>query len=74
MNGKEGYYDGAKGDVLDGRYVVEKRLGNGTFGSVYYCTGVDGSQPVAIKVVRSVPKYREAGYRELETLKLVEKQ
>ena len=74
MSNKEGYYNGRKDDLLDGRYVVEKRLGNGTFGSVYYCTNTDGSQPVAIKVIRNIPKYKEAGYRELETLRLVETQ
>ena len=53
---------------------MQKRLGKGTFGSVYYCTSTDGSQPVAIKVIRNIPKYKEAGCRELETLRLVETQ
>ena len=47
-------------------------LGKGTFGQVFKCKDMVFGDYVAVKVIRAVPKYREASkieIRVLETLK-----
>lgn len=51
---------------------VSKLLGNGTFGKVVYASDSTSKEPVAIKIVRSVPKYREAALQELRVLRTLE--
>ena len=45
------------GQVLDGKYSVEKRLGKGGMGTVYLATHVGTGRPVAVKVI--APDYME---------------
>ena len=47
---------------------IRRRLGEGTFGRVLSCHDRIEQRDVAIKVVRSVPKYRDAAMIELEVL------
>jgi dual-specificity kinase len=51
-----------------GNYVVQKLLGDGTFGRVLEATSNTG-RTVALKVIRSVPKYIEAAKIEAQVLK-----
>jgi serine/threonine-protein kinase len=44
-----------EGTVLDGKYRVERQLGAGGMGAVYFATHLGTSRPVALKVI--VPKY-----------------
>lgn len=63
------------GDGLDlssqfpkGRYKILKNLGEGTFGKVVECWDRCEERHVAIKVVRSIQKYRQAAKLEIEIL------
>lgn len=47
---------------------IRRRLGEGTFGRVLSCHDRIEGHSVAIKVVRNVPKYRDAAMIELEVL------
>lgn len=51
-----------------GRYKILSDLGEGTFGKVVECWDRKECQRVAIKVVRSVSKYREAARLEIDVL------
>lgn len=39
------------GDTIDGRYTVERQLGEGSFGNVFAVTGADGAR-YALKLLR----------------------
>src|SRR5690349_13193105 len=39
------------GEVLDGKYRINKQLGEGGMGSVYFATHLGTSRPVALKVI-----------------------
>lgn len=63
------------GDGLDsspqfpkGRYKILKNLGEGTFGKVVECWDRCEERHVAIKVVRSIQKYRQAARLEIDIL------
>jgi len=51
-----------------GRYVVEKLLGDGTFGRVLGCTDMQTKENVAVKVVKGVRRYCEHAEAEAEVL------
>lgn len=51
-----------------GRYKILGELGEGTFGKVVECWDRKEEKMVAIKVVRSVAKYREAAKLEIDVL------
>ncbi len=48
---------GIVGQVLDGKYNIEKQLGKGGMGTVYLATHIGTGRPVAVKVI--VPEYME---------------
>lgn len=52
----------------NGRYKILSELGEGTFGKVVECWDRRDGRRVAIKVVRSVTKYREAARLEIDVL------
>ena len=58
----DGHVRVAVGDLIRNRYRVRAVAGTGTFGTVLECVDVKRSQIVAIKAVRSVPRYAQAGY------------
>ncbi|MDO8615034.1 MAG: serine/threonine-protein kinase [Dehalococcoidia bacterium] len=64
-----------KGDVLDGRYVVEERIGAGGYGTVYRALDRKTKQPVAIKVLRSDladdPDYQRRFRREADIARMM---
>ncbi|KAK4459130.1 dual specificity protein kinase lkh1 [Cladorrhinum samala] len=69
----EGHYIVVPDNDLTERYQMIKLLGQGTFGKVVQARDKRRNKLVAIKIIRSVQKYREASkieLRVLETLKL----
>ncbi|KAK4188666.1 dual specificity protein kinase lkh1 [Podospora australis] len=68
----EGHYIVVPDNDLTDRYSIIKLLGQGTFGKVVQARDKRRGKLVAIKIIRSVQKYREASkieLRVLETLK-----
>lgn len=55
-----------------GRYKILSDLGEGTFGKVVECWDRHEATRVAIKIVRSVSKYRDAAQLEIEVLEHLE--
>ncbi|KAK4169500.1 dual specificity protein kinase lkh1 [Cladorrhinum sp. PSN259] len=69
----EGHYIVVPDNDLTERYQMIKLLGQGTFGKVVQAKDKRRNKLVAIKIIRSVQKYREASkieLRVLETLKM----
>ncbi|GAA5926049.1 hypothetical protein JCM1841_003205 [Sporobolomyces salmonicolor] len=61
------------GTVTDSRhgptsYRIERLLGQGTFGKVVAAKIVGSEKPVAVKIIRNVPKYQEAAKTEVKVL------
>jgi dual-specificity kinase len=48
-----------------------KLLGQGTFGKVVEAVDPSSSKRVAIKIIRAIPKYREASTIEIRVLRLL---
>lgn len=55
-------------DFPNGRYKILDDLGEGTFGKVVECWDRQESRRVAVKVVRSINKYRQAARLEIDVL------
>ena len=56
------------GESLTPRYKILSKLGEGTFGRVLECADRETKRRVAIKIIRNVPKYRDAAMMEIEAL------
>lgn len=72
VDDNDGHYLVAPDADLTKRYQIIKLLGQGTFGKVVQARDRERNQLVAIKIIRSVQKYRDASrieLRVLETLK-----
>ncbi|KAI5560862.1 hypothetical protein POPTR_016G079900v4 [Populus trichocarpa] len=65
---KDGHYVFAIGDNLTPRYRILSKMGEGTFGQVLECFDNEKKELVAIKIVRSIHKYREAAMTEIDVL------
>ena len=52
-----------------GRYVVKKKVGEGSFGRVLACVDESKKIAVAVKVVKGVPRYKEHAHAEAEVLR-----
>ncbi|XP_010653504.1 serine/threonine-protein kinase AFC1 isoform X3 [Vitis vinifera] len=65
---KDGHYIFAIGENLTPRYRIISKMGEGTFGQVLECFDNDKKEVVAIKIVRSIHKYREAAMIEIDVL------
>ncbi|XP_065874042.1 serine/threonine-protein kinase AFC2-like isoform X1 [Euphorbia lathyris] len=70
---KDGHYMFALGENLTSRYKIQRKIGEGTFGQVLECWDREAREMVAIKVVRSTKKYREAAMLEIDVLHLLGK-
>ncbi|PON64289.1 GPCR kinase [Parasponia andersonii] len=70
---KDGHYMFALGENLTSRYKILRKIGEGTFGQVLECWDRETKEMVAIKVVRSIKKYREAAMIEIDVLHLLGK-
>ncbi|KAK6942913.1 Protein kinase domain [Dillenia turbinata] len=65
---KDGHYIFVVGENLTPHYRIMSKMGEGTFGQVLECLDVERKEMVAIKIVRSIPKYREAAMIEIDIL------
>ncbi|KAF7817151.1 serine/threonine-protein kinase AFC3 [Senna tora] len=65
---REGHYVFNLGENLTSRYKILSKMGEGTFGRVLECWDRQTREYVAIKVVRSIPKYRDAAMIEVDVL------
>ncbi|KDO44120.1 hypothetical protein CISIN_1g013705mg [Citrus sinensis] len=65
---KDGHYVFAIGENLTPRYRILSKMGEGTFGQVVECFDNEKKELVAIKIVRSINKYREAAMIEIDVL------
>jgi dual-specificity kinase len=65
---KDGHYVFAVGENLTPRYRILSKMGEGTFGQVLECWDLENQEAVAIKIVRSLQKYREAAMIEIDVL------
>ncbi|KAI3977374.1 hypothetical protein MKX01_000287 [Papaver californicum] len=70
---REGHYVFNYGDNLTPRYNIISKMGEGTFGRVLECWDREEKRMVAIKVVRSIRKYRDAAMIEIDVLQLLAK-
>ena len=64
-----GHFQYSVGDNLTPRFKIMRKLGEGTFGQVLECWDRRRGDYVAVKVIRAVPKYREAAMTELRVLR-----
>ncbi|CAL5389602.1 unnamed protein product [Camellia sinensis] len=65
---KDGHFVFAIGENLTSRYRILSKMGDGTFGKVLECLDYERKEIVAIKIVRSINKYREAAMIEIGVL------
>ncbi|XP_008442583.1 serine/threonine-protein kinase AFC1 isoform X1 [Cucumis melo] len=65
---KDGHYVFSIGECLTPRYTILSKMGEGTFGQVLECLDSEKKEVVAIKIVRSISKYREAAMIEIDVL------
>ncbi|XP_062100030.1 serine/threonine-protein kinase AFC3 isoform X1 [Humulus lupulus] len=71
---REGHYVFNLGENLTPRYKILSKMGEGTFGRVLECWDRQAREYVAIKVVRSIRKYRDAAMIEVDILQHLAKQ
>ncbi|KAG0463749.1 hypothetical protein HPP92_019818 [Vanilla planifolia] len=70
---KDGHYVFAIGENLTPKYRILSKMGEGTFGQVLECLDLETRESVAIKIVRSILKYREAAMIEIDVLQRLAK-
>ncbi|XP_023764561.1 serine/threonine-protein kinase AFC3 isoform X2 [Lactuca sativa] len=70
---REGHYTYNLGENLTPRYKILSKMGEGTFGRVLECWDRETRGYVAIKVVRSIRKYRDAAMIEVDVLEQLAK-
>lgn len=71
---EDGYYIVKPGaPFANGRFVIKKLLGQGTFGKVVKAYDNQTNSYVAIKIIKSIRKYREASKIELRVLTMLKK-
>ncbi|EEF45929.1 serine/threonine-protein kinase AFC3 isoform X2 [Ricinus communis] len=70
---REGHYVFNLGENLTPRYKILSKMGEGTFGRVLECWDRQTREYVAIKVVRSIRKYRDAAMIEVDILQKIAK-
>lgn len=73
VDDKDGHYVFGVGENLTPRYRILSKMGEGTFGQVLECWDLERMEPVAIKIVRSILKYREAAMIEIDVLQRLAK-
>lgn len=70
----DGYYIVKNGaPFANGRFTIKKLLGQGTFGKVVKAYDHQTNSDVAIKIIKSIKKYREASKIELRVLTMLKK-
>ncbi|XP_057799581.1 serine/threonine-protein kinase AFC3 isoform X4 [Salvia miltiorrhiza] len=68
-----GHYVFSLGENLTSRYKILGKMGEGTFGRVLDCWDRHTREYVAIKIVRSIRKYRDAAMIEIDVLQRLAK-
>ena len=66
---QDGHYIIRLGESLIPRYKILKIIGEGTFGKVTQCWDREKKKYVAVKIIKSIQKYRDAATVEIEILK-----
>lgn len=69
----DGHYIIKTNDMFANRFIILKLLGQGTFGKVVECFDKVNRETVAIKIIRNIPKYRDAAKIELRILSTLKK-
>ncbi|KAF5392383.1 hypothetical protein D9757_001502 [Collybiopsis confluens] len=70
---KEGHYIIVPDDIIHKRYRTVRLLGQGTFGKVVEAVDTFKNTKVAIKIIRAIPKYRDASKIEIRVLDTLKK-
>ncbi|KAJ3970394.1 CMGC/CLK protein kinase [Lentinula raphanica] len=70
---KEGHYIIVPDDMIYKRYRTVRLLGQGTFGKVVEAIDTLTNNRVAIKIIRAIPKYRDASRIEVRVLRELKK-
>lgn len=70
---EDGHYIIKTNDVFANRFIIQKLLGQGTFGKVVACYDKINRETVAIKIIRNIAKYRDAARIELRVLTTLKK-
>lgn len=65
---KDGHFIIELNTLFANRFIILQLLGQGTFGKVVKCYDKLNRQHVAIKIIRNIPKYRDAAKIELRIL------
>ncbi len=65
----EGYFRTRPGELIIGRYLVNRDIGNGVYSTVLSASDQQNGREVAIKIVRSNETMTTAGRKEIEILK-----
>ncbi|KAH3670335.1 hypothetical protein WICMUC_004831 [Wickerhamomyces mucosus] len=69
LTDENGYYIANIGEYFaNNRFKILSILGQGTFGKVIKALDLQNNETVAIKIIRAIPKYREASKIELRIL------
>lgn len=70
---KDGHFIVEINSIFANRFIILQLLGQGTFGKVVKCYDKLNHQYVAIKIIRNIPKYRDAAKIELRVLATLKK-
>ncbi|KAJ2718760.1 serine threonine protein kinase CMGC group, partial [Coemansia sp. Cherry 401B] len=70
---RDGHYIVVPGREFTPRFKIRRLLGQGTFGKVMECEDSASGRLVAIKVIRAVPKYRDAAKIEIRVLQTLQR-
>ncbi|OIW14606.1 hypothetical protein TanjilG_32948 [Lupinus angustifolius] len=70
---REGHYVFVLGENITPRYKILSKMGEGTFGQVLECWDRQTKEYVAVKVIRSTRKYRDAAMLEVDVLQQIAK-
>ncbi|OQN96001.1 hypothetical protein B0A48_17992 [Cryoendolithus antarcticus] len=68
IDDEDGHYIINEGSKLGDKYSLINLLGQGTFGKVVKALDTERRSEVAVKIIRAVPKYRDASRIELRVL------
>lgn len=68
---EKGYYIAIPDHHISKKFVIKQVVGQGTFGRVVHCYDTYTNQECAVKVIRSIDKYRRAAETEMEILQYI---
>lgn len=68
---QDGHYDYELGENITPRFKIVAKIGEGTFGRVFECWDRLEHKYVALKVIKSIEKYRQAALHEIHVLAML---